>query len=500
MTKLRNPACYSILFFVALGGRLYFLFNHGVTEVFGKYPYFAGQMAEGQDLGERLLDLSPLYLHIMAFNTRYLGFSLGNMEAAQLFLGGLNTLLIFAIGSRLLGRLPGFLAALAYACHGNIMALESTFEPLVLLLFLSLGCLFFLSQAQSATQNPNKRIICMGLAGALAGLALITKPNFGLFCLGTAIWILTGFDSRLDWNRRLVLALVFCGVAGLAVMPVSVRNYIKFNDFILVSDSYGRLFYNGNGGNATGVFPQNLEGQDQAPGGVIDPDHSHAFFRERASRMAGRDLKPSESARFWFAAGLQDLKASPRRAMMLWGQKLALFFHGYENHLIDSAYFKYQWTLGRPFLSFRWIAGFAILGMLVNLRRMNRLFPVYWLVFSFLISCLIFMVNSRYRAPALPALCLFAGAGAVYLMQWIRARDWKRTGLGILAFGVFLSWDAMAFREAVAAHDRAFQPELRRPYVEDRPSHHSWGSGSLPRKAESSAPVAAAIPPHSMAR
>ncbi|MBI9077686.1 MAG: glycosyltransferase family 39 protein [Desulfatibacillum sp.] len=474
MTNPRNLACYSILFAIALAIRIFFFFNHGVAEVFGKYPHFAWQLAQGHDLGERLLDLSPVYLHAMAFAAR-MGFTVGSLEAAQLFLGAVNTLLIFAIGSRLMGRLAAFLGGLAYACHGNIMALESTFEPLVLLLFLSLACILFLVMAQEAHNNFKLRLWFVAASALFAGLAVITKPNFGLFCLGTVCWFLISFDHDLNLGKKLALALLFCTLAGMVILPVTARNYLKFNDFILVSDSYGRLFYNGNEGQATGFFPQNLEGQDNVPEGVTDPDHSHVFFRERASLITGRDLKPSQSARFWFQAGVQDLRAAPVRAVALWGQKLALFFHGYENHLIDSAYWKYQWTSDKPFLTFRWIAALALLGVFLNFRRVGRLFPLYCLLFAFLVSCLVFMANSRYRAPALPALCLFAGSALACMKEWVADRNWKKIGAGLLVMALFSVGDSMLFRDPAAAHDRAFQPELRRQYHGDQPICHSSG-------------------------
>lgn len=499
MTKPVHPACYPILLLAALGCRLIFFYNHGTAEVFGKYPYFAQQLLLGRDLGERLLDLSPLYLYSMAFCMGRLGLSIHALEAVQLILGALNVLLIFAAGRRLMGPLAGFSGALLYALHGNIMALESTFEPLVLLLFLSLLCILYLVRAQDETENFSKRLGFLGTAGLFAGLALITKPNFGLFCLGTAFWLFAAFDPSLSLKRRTALAAVFCVLAGLIVLPISVRNYIKFDDFIAVSDSYGRLFYNGNGGAATAFFPQNLEGQDKVPDGETDPDHSHVFFRERASAMAGRDLKPSESARFWFLTGLRDLKADPKRAAALWSQKTALFFHGYENHLIDSAYFKWQWTRNKPFIPYILISALALVGMILNQKHWRRLFPLYCLVFTFLISCTIFLAGSRYRAPALPALCLFAGSVMAYMQDWVGQRDWKKAAATALAVALLIAGDSLLFKEPAAAHDRAFRPELRRQYEKEHPESYSPETAPLPRSAASTAPAKAAIPPHIMA-
>ena len=488
-----------MLFLAALGCRLVFHCNHGAAGIFGKYPFFAQQMAQGRDLGERLLDLSPLYLYSMAFCMGRLGLSISALEILQLFLGVLNVLLIFAAGSLLMSCGAAFLGALLYACHGNIMALESTFEPLILLLVFSLLCILFLAKAQDAQGAPQKRFMLIAAAGLFAGLAIITKPNFSLFCLGAALWLFTAFDPNSNRKKRAALAAAFCCAAGLAVLPITVRNYVVFNDFIAVSDSYGRLFYNGNGGSATAFFPQNLEGQDEVPDGRIDPDHSHVFFRERASAMAGRDLKPSESARFWFAAGLRDLKADPARAVILWTQKIGLFFHGYENHLIDSAYFKWQWTLNKPFVPYVLISALALTGMVLNRKRCRRLFPLYCLVVSFLISCTLFLASSRYRAPALPALCLFAGSSLAYITAWAVNREWKKAAAPVLAAALMIAGDSLLFRAPAAAHDRAFQPELRRRYEQGRQEAYSWEIDPLPRKAASTAPVRAANPPHIMA-
>ena len=61
---------YLYLFLLALTVRILFLLFIDEPILFNKYPYFAERLARGEDIGERLVDLSPFYLYFLTLINR----------------------------------------------------------------------------------------------------------------------------------------------------------------------------------------------------------------------------------------------------------------------------------------------------------------------------------------------------------------------------------------------------------------------------------------------
>ncbi len=80
--------------------------------LFIKYPFFAEKLANGVDIGERLVNLSPFYLYFLAILNKLFGVIWPFIKCFQIFIGAINTLLVFAIGSRLFKRGAAFIGVI----------------------------------------------------------------------------------------------------------------------------------------------------------------------------------------------------------------------------------------------------------------------------------------------------------------------------------------------------------------------------------------------------
>ena len=269
-----------------------FLIFFWATEpiLFSKYPIFAERMSKGIDLGERILDLSPLYLYLNLLFHKVYGKSWEGLALLQVFLGSLNVLLVYLIGEKVFNRTVGFLGAVLLILYGNMTLFELTLEPEALVIFLnSLGILSLLAARERILSSSPPWIFL--LPGILLGLSVITKPNALLILLPAILWI--GW-IQIDGSRRMKASLFLLLGLFLVVSPVTLRNYVKFQDFVLITADGGKVFYHGNGPGSTGMERADLPDQGFKEEGMGDPDPAHALFRQAARSISGKPLKPSE--------------------------------------------------------------------------------------------------------------------------------------------------------------------------------------------------------------
>jgi len=459
LTRKKSSILLTIFF---LAFSLKFLIFTIVTEpiIFYKYPYFAERIGAGLSIGERILDLSPLYLYAHVLLFKIYGKNWEVMAFLQIFLGSLNCLLIYLIGEKIFGRAVGFIAALILLLYGNLTLIELTLEPEALVLFFNSLIVWFLLKSKPDTA-AGKGLWRWLATGALVGLAAITKPNVLLFLPLVILW--NWWESPTPRFLIKSTVLLLCGVA-LLIFPVTLRNFLQFQDFILITADGGKVFYHGNGPGATGMERADLPDQGFIEEGYKEPDYAHDLFRKVARNLSGRPLKPSECARFWFNRTLVYIQTHPFEALALEIKKFFFFWGNYEVHDIDSAY-KYSRTIQSwPLLPYGIISSFGLFGMFLARKKFRETFLIYSTVGVYLLTVLVFFAASRYRLPAVPFLSLFAAYTLISLIAWGQEKRIKKaiiySGLILILFSATI----FSFRSEVAILDR-WQMATRIHYV-----------------------------------
>ena len=446
---------YAFVFLVAIGARILFFVWIDEPILFFKYPYFADKLCQGKDIGERLIDLSPFYLYFLTIFKKIFGADWAFIKFFQSFLGSLISLLILSLGSRLFQKTTGFLAALIYALYGNVIILESTLEPTVFVILFNLLAIYFLFLIRDDFRSSSQFKVLALASGFFVGLSIITKPNALLFIPLGIGWLLFFSGGTLTVNKRLAQALIFCVSALAVVAPVTIRNYFKLNDLILVTADAGKVFYHGNSKAATALDRATLSDIDLIVERSTEPDFAHVLFRKSAGKLMGKAIiSPSESSHFWMGRTLSDIYDDPLKYIRRTLKKFVFFFTDYEVHYIASAHTEYKRSLSFPLIRYSILVSLGILGMLLGLRNFRKLFLVYGAVGIYLSACLLFLVQSRYRTPAVPYLCLFAGSAISSLSEMIGARKFKFLSLSLLAGSIFLLFSHLAFKSEIAKQDQ----------------------------------------------
>jgi len=445
---------FLFVFLIGIGARLFFLIYLDEPALFAKYPFFAQRLVEGKNIGERLVDLSPFYLYFMTALKQIFDVEWTYVKFIQSFLGALNCLLVFAVGGRVFRQEVGFLAGLMYAIYGNLIILESTLEPTVFILSFNLLAVYALLRVREDGDPLGRAWGWPLLAGLFVGLSIITKPNFLLFLPVGAIWLLTRGSQTVVFQQRLANTLFFFTAALLVVIPVTVRNYVKLHDFVLVTADAGKVFFHGNGGGATALEGTGLLDEGFAEEGADEPDYAHVLYRKTASNLSGRALSPSESSKFWIGRALDDIISDPVAYMKLEVKKLFYFFNDYEMHYIASAYKEYKASLAFPFIRYGVIASLGLLGMLLALKNFKTHSLLCAVVFVYLFSGMLFLVQSRYRTPALPCLCLFAGYAVYVLKEMVASKRFKTVAAVLIFLGLFFFLTRFFLTDEIVKVDR----------------------------------------------
>ena len=451
----KDYALYALVFLVAMAARIFFFIWIDEPILFFKYPYFAEKLASGKEIGDRIVDLSPFYLYFLTVIRKVFNVEWLTIKFIQSFIGSLNVLLILALGTRLFNITAGLLAALLYALYGNVIILEATLEPTVFIMFFILLLFYSLILSGDDENSSIKTLFMVASSGCFTGFSIITKPNALLFLPLGITWLLFFQQSSHSFKKRMIQSSIFVISALFIVAPITIRNYIHLNEFVLVTADAGKVFYHGNSKSATVLQRATLaEVEMNRDEKSKEPDFAHVLFRRYANSQAGKKLTPSEASRFWAKRTIEDIEDDPPKYFKRTLKKIAFFFSDYEAHYIASAYTEYKNSLSLPFIRYGIIAALALLGMLLGLPHFRRLFILYGAVGIYLTSCTLFLVQSRYRTPAVPFLCLFAGSAISILADMAFRRKLGKLCLSILRCAVVLFLSHKAFSVDISQYDR----------------------------------------------
>jgi tetratricopeptide (TPR) repeat protein len=407
----------------------------------GLYHERALDIAAGDLIGdEAYWHSSPFYPYFLAAIYLVAGPDLLIVRVVQALVGSLNCVVILLLTRVLVGdrRGPPLIAGLTAAAYGTFVFFDGDILMIPLVLLFSSTCVLLLVSGIGLRRAF--------LAGVLLGLAGLGKPNVLLFAPVAVLWILTELRRSVNW-RNWRPALLFAAGAMLAVFPITMRNYVVSNDFVLVSSNAGVNLFIGNNSRAQGVFRL-------PPDSGLDNKRLYLSSREvaEAATGAGR-LKPSEVSAYWTQRALEDILDQREAWLALMWQKFRLAWNAYEIPNHHDKYFiaiNFSPILNKLAIGFWLVAPLAVVGVLIRARReassARRLYLAFAL--TYLLSLLPFFVTARYRLPIVPFLIVFASVGVCGLWDLMRRHEYRRllvvSAAGTLS-AVFVNWPLMSF-------------------------------------------------------
>ncbi len=432
----------AVIFVLALALRLWFLSDLNQTPYGDRlmidaaaYDRHAAEIAGGNWAGDQVFYQSPLYPYFLGSLYTIFGRDFTAVRAVQSVLGSATCVLLFLLTTRLYGTRAGVVAGLLAATYSTFIFQDNMLlKSVVILFFVSLALLVL-----SRTDRPFTNRVLFG-GGLLYGIAVCGRGNLLLALPFLLAWIALRDRAK---KRRIVPALVFLVGVFLAIAPVTARNRVVGNDWVMTESDAGINLFVGNNPAATGVHtpPDNVR---------TVPEHEETDAKRLAERESGRALKPSEVSAFWMRKAIRFALENPGRELGLIGRKFVLAWNWYEVPDNYNQYFFGRFSpLFRGFLpAFQFIAPFGVLGFALSCRRWRETGAVLIYTFAYLFSLLVLYVTSRYRLPIAVGLIPLAAFGLVSTWDAVRKRSFRQAtiyGTAVLAVWLFVRTDQFEY-------------------------------------------------------
>ena len=399
----------------------------------------------------------PLYPYVLGVLRA--AFGDGMFTAARLLqavLGAATCTLTYLVGRRAVGDTAARVAAAAAAVYGPLLFFDGELLPATLATTLDLAGLLVLQRALR-TDSP----WAWTGAGVLFGAAALTVATTLLYVIALGAWLTLGGLRRGDRIARSVRpAVLLVAAAAVVIAPVTVRNLVVGDDFVLISHNWGINYWLGNNpdSEATIAARPGWEWDDilslPAHAGVDGATRRARWFAERAASFATE--APGAFLTLQARKGLDLLHGEEV------GRNQDLYFWRGESRLLWVLLWKTSW-LAFPF---GLVAPLAVLGLAVRLRR-DGLTPLSLFVLSYAAGVAAFFVTARYRVPLVPAALLLAATGGGWLWtSWRerRARHLLLAAVTCLGLGVLSN---AGIRPAQAGH-AAVHYHLGNAYAQQR--------------------------------
>ncbi|MBN98362.1 MAG: hypothetical protein CME16_03795 [Gemmatimonadetes bacterium] len=336
----------------------------------------------------------------------------------QAIFGALSCTLLYLVGKELFNCKVGMLAALALALYGPAIYFDAELLPAsiaVLLLLLLVRTLL-----RASTKNAARLWLATGL---LLGVAALNVPTILILLPGLVLWAYLG--RQIPCPRRCLL-LIGAGLL-LAIAPITLRNYLLGDEFVLISWNGGINFFVGNNPN----YPETTQ---------IRPGQPWLELIGRA-RAAGY-ANGAENSVFFFKEAWNYMRSQPTDYALLLVAKFASFWKGDEIGRNRNIYYIRNFsqllslTLWKQVLAFPFglVAPLALLGFALVFKHKGPLHLVLILVFSYTAGVVLFFVTARYRLPLVPLLLLLAS----YALYWLFEHRRRLGGTFFAAVGALV--------------------------------------------------------------
>ena len=278
------------------------------------------------------------------------------VRVVQALLSGVTAGLLALTARRLFGAAAGVATAVLAVLYAPFLFYAGELLEITLTLF------FLALMAWVLARETLGWAHLLG-AGLCLGAASLGKPNLLILLPVILVWL--GFlrtrPAAWPWRRGLVF------VAGVLVLvaPITLRNRIVGDDWVLISSNGGINLFIGNNPASSGGF--------QVPTAMqYDLETSS---QRVASEALKRPVKPSEASRFWTGRAWAFFTKRPGQAARLIARKAGLLIGAYEipNHF--NIYFFREYlapTLRWPLVWYTLVLPFGVLGMIFGLRRNGR--------------------------------------------------------------------------------------------------------------------------------
>ncbi|MEO0131429.1 MAG: tetratricopeptide repeat protein [candidate division WOR-3 bacterium] len=409
-----------LIFLASLLTRFLFIFtmrNHAYSMITRYsvdsfyYHEWALKILNGNWFSREPFFLGPFYAYFLAIIYKFFGVSSLAVQIVQAVLAAISVVLVFLIARKLVNQITGAVAALIYLFCGIILFYTGAILYVEVNIFFSLLLTYLLIKLAE-----NYTLILLVLTGLTCGVLIIIRPEFIMLLLLLVFYFIIYIK-----NKPIAKYFLFslCAISVFSSVPI--HNYLATKEFVPFTTHSGINFYYGNNPETDGTWRSLKEFQHVT-------DISITKFKYLAEHVDDKVLTPSEVSRYWFRKGLAFIKKNPKAYLRLLLRKFLLFLNNYE---IPNNYYFYETrdnslVLKAAFINYGMILSTGLVAMLFLLKERKKFLLLFFMLFIYLVSSLMFYVLSRLRAGIIPFLIIFAAIFAVEFIRLFRTRNFKK--------------------------------------------------------------------------
>ena len=352
---------------------------------------------------------APAYPALLAAVYAVFGRDLMAARVLNAALQGAAVWAVWRVGRAYIAPAAGIIAALLLAVNGTAIyfageILSTSAEMLAAILGLW-------ATLRLTRDHGLPAVMVCGLAW---GAAALVRPNF-LFVFPVVLTVVYFSTRAISGRRALTAGVVWLAAAFAPILPVTVVNYLKSGELVLIASQGGVNFWIGNNPESTGILS-------------VLPGYGNTWTLEdakaEAERELGRPVGPGELSRFYYAKGWSFLSRYPGLAVRFMIRKTALFFNRFE--ISNNKHIEYfsavsPWLPPLQRLNFGVLVPLGLLGFWVA-RRQAWAQITAGLIALYAVSVVLFFVTSRFRMPSVPWLSLLTGGGLWWMVETLRSR------------------------------------------------------------------------------
>jgi 4-amino-4-deoxy-L-arabinose transferase-like glycosyltransferase len=301
---------------------------------------------------------------------------------------------VFLIGRRLFGATTALLASVYAAVYPYFIWHDAVLQETATLTLVVAVAILLLLRAHDTPSRWNWLA-----AGAVLGVAVLTKANLALFVPFALLWIVVSAPAVMP--RRLAPALWATLGVALVLGPWVIRTWRITGAPILYSNA-GFSLWTSNHRLTFDYFPR------RSIDDAAQPEFDDLKPEERREFDAIADTQGIRQTRWLWARGVAFIRSHPRltleRALYKVWIAFSPRFSPAQGWLFQSVYFIF-WL---PVLVL------SLIGAWKTRRRWRELGYIYMLVLSFALTCAIFWGHTSHRMYIEPYLMILAAASLAH--------------------------------------------------------------------------------------
>jgi len=369
---------------------------------------WATSIASGNFVGNEIFFRAPLYPYLLGLYYALFGHSYIVPRIIQHVLGSLNVIIVYFLSRKLFGKNVATISSLLFLSYAPIiynedkLLFESILIPQVTL---------FIFLLYSIKDKPTKwKWFAFGL---FLGIICITRPVFLPFLAILLIIIFLWYRKTISYQQYIFWMMNLIIGTTIVIAPVTLRNYLIGDDFVLIASQGGINLYIGNNPESDG-FSSSMPGP-------IGNRWNNQDITSPVQQAVGRLPKASEIDSYWRNQAFKFIIGQPLDFLKLTGKKLYLFWNNLEIPNNGSFYLYSQFSKILTWLptGFWLIGPLGLLGMIFSvIEKRGRVLMLFILFYMCII--VLFFVCDRFRLPIVPFLCIYSGFSIQRLWEHLK--------------------------------------------------------------------------------